>query len=143
MLSAYAQNKVLDALLRGAALALPGVYYVALVTTTGATNALAGQEVSGGAYARAAVALSLSSWSATQGGTTGTSTGIGGISSNAAPIVFPQPTDNWGSVVGYELWDAATFGNRWIYDVLRVPKTISAGDPAATFPIGELQLSII
>lgn len=144
MLTAYAQNRVLDALLRGATLTMPSLYYVALVTTEAPTNALAGQEVVGGAYARASIAISLAGWAATQGGgATGVSTGTTGVTSNNAPIVFPQPTDNWGSIVGYELWDAATFGNRWIYNVLLVPKTVSAGDPPVTFPAGELQLSVV
>lgn len=140
-LTALAQNMVLDALMRGQPILAPSIYYVALVTTEGPTNSLAGQEVLGGAYARVPIPATLSGFSGTQGeGTTGISVGGTGLSSNNIVISFPQPTDNWGSIVGYEFWDAATFGARWFYDVLKVPKTVSAGDPVVTFPIGELEI---
>jgi hypothetical protein len=143
-LSAFATNKVLDALMRGQPLIMPSVYYLALVTTAGPTNALGGVEVTGGAYQRVPVPASLSFWAGTQGdGSTGVSIGTSGTTSNNGAITFPTPSDNWGQVVGYEFWDALTFGNRWFFGALAVPKTVSAGDPAVNFPISELHLSVL
>lgn len=144
VLTNIAQNAILDALLRGQQLVTPRVWYVALVTTEGATNALAGVEVSGGAYKRVAINADMISWSGTQAdGSTGISIGSSAVTSNNGSITFPTPTANWGVVVSYELWDQAVNGARWFYDILTVPKTVSAGDPAVTFPPGELRLSFI
>lgn len=141
-LTAFAQNKVLDAFLRQQPLVTPQVWFLGLVTTMGSSNALAGVEVQGGSYARVSVPASLAAWAGTQGqGTTQLSVGISGMTSNNARIIFPDPTDNWGSIVGWEMWDSLTFGNRWIYDRLLIPKTASVGDPALDFPAGELQIS--
>ena len=143
-LTAFAQNAIIDAFLRGAPLVTPSTWYVALVTTEGATNALAGVEVQGGAYARVPVPATLASWAGTQGdNTSGVSIGTSAKTSNNIRISFPQPTANWGSIVGYELWDQAINGNRWLFDVLLVPKTVSAGDPAISFPPGTLALNFV
>lgn len=136
-LTAYASNKLLDAIWRGQQLIVPSVWYVALVTTEGPSNDLAGVEVNGGSYSRVGVASSLATWAGTQGdGSTGVSIGASGRTSNNASIVFPNPTANWGQIVGYELWDSLTFGNRWIYDVLPIPMYVSIGDPVPEFPPG-------
>lgn len=143
-LSSYAQNLVLDSLMRGRALVPPTLWYIALVTTTGASNFLAGLEVQGGSYTRAIVPASLAAWAGTQGqGSTGISIGASAASSNNALIRFPDPSANWGSIVGYEFWDAMVNGNRWLYDNLIVPKTVSVGDPAVGFPPGQLQVSFV
>jgi hypothetical protein len=139
-----AQNRILDALLRGQPLVTPPVWYIALVTTAGPDNFIAGIEVQGGSYARVAVPASLTAWAGTQGqGSTGVSIGSGGHTSNNAPIRFPDPTANWGAIVGWEAWDAPVQGVRWMYDILQVPKTISIGESAEMFPAGELQISFV
>lgn len=143
-MTTYAQNLVLDALMRSQPLVTPSVWYVALVTTEGGSNALAGVEVAGGSYARAAVPATLGSWAGTQGqGITDISTGLGGNTSNNTPILFPNPTSNWGQIVGYEIWDQAVNGNRWLYDELSVPMVVSVGDPAPNFPAGVLGLQFV
>ena len=143
-LTAQAQNLVLDALLRGTAITTPTTWYIALLTTMGASNFLAGVEVLGGSYERAVVPATLAAWAGTQGqGSTGISIGLGGNTSNNAAIRFPSPSANWGEIVGYEFWDQAVNGTRWLYDTLLVPKTVSVGDPGITFPAGELMISFI
>jgi hypothetical protein len=143
-LSWYAQNRVLDALIRGVPLVTPPTLYIALVTTAGANNFLSGVEIIGGSYARAVVPSTLAAWAGTQGqGSTGISIGLGGHTSNNTDIRFPDPTSNWGSVVAWEAWDQPTFGTRWLYDNLQVPKTISVGDSSIIFPAGELQISFV
>ena len=64
-LSNYGENKVMDALLRGQALGAPATMYMGLATDT-CTDAGAGTEPSGGAYARVAVTSSLANWAGTQ-----------------------------------------------------------------------------
>ena len=143
-LAAAAQNAVLDALLRGVPLVTPTTWYVALVTTTGANNYLAGSEITGGSYARAVIPAGLTAWAGTQGqGSTGISIGASGQTSNNLPITFASPSANWGAIVGWEMWDAPTFGTRWFYDELQVPKTVSVGDQAVSFPAGELQINFV
>ena len=136
------QNALVDALLRGQPLGPPSTWYVGLTTLLGDPTA-PGTEVSGGSYARVAVAASLAAWAGTQGaGTTVASNGTSGLTSNNALITFPAPTADWGTVVGYELWDAASGGSRWISGKLAAPVTILNGSGARKFAIAALTLSV-
>lgn len=54
----YAENKIVDALLRGQPLATPANFHIALFTSD-PTDANSGGEVSGGSYARVILACSL------------------------------------------------------------------------------------
>ncbi len=140
-LTDYAENKIVDATLRGQALGAPVTWYVALYTVC-PTDSTAGTEVTGGSYARVAVTAGLTQWAGTQlAGSTTASSGTGGTTSNNATISFPTPTAGWGTVVCWGLADAASAGNLWIYSALTVNKTINNGDTvsfsagAATFQI--------
>lgn len=68
-LSDTAENAVLDAVLRAQALGAPATQHWGLTTDT-CTDAGAGTEPAGGAYARVAVTASLANWSGTQGAAT-------------------------------------------------------------------------
>ncbi len=140
-LTDYAENKIVDAVMRGQALGAPATWYVALYTVC-PTDSTAGTEVTGGSYARVAVTAGLTQWAGTQSaGSTTASSGTGGTTSNNATISFPTPTAGWGTVVCWGLADAASSGNLWIYSALTVNKTINNGDSvsfsagAATFQI--------
>lgn len=140
-LTDYAENKIVDAVMRGQALGAPATWYVALYTVC-PTDSTAGTEVTGGSYARVAVTAGLTQWAGTQSaGSTTASSGTGGTTSNNATISFPTPTAGWGTVVCWGLTDAASSGNLWIYSALTVNKTINNGDTvsfsagAATFQI--------
>jgi hypothetical protein len=134
----YLENKIIDWLLRGQAFTPPSTVYVGLFTTA-PTDAGGGTEVSGGSYARVAVACTLSNWAGTQGaGSTTASTGSSGTTSNNVAITFPAPTANWGTVTAFGLFDAATGGNLLIYGNLTTPKTINNGDAAPSFAPGAL-----
>lgn len=137
-LTDFAENKVLDALLRAQALGAPATFHVGLFTVTPG-EAGGGTEVTGGSYARAAVTSSLANWSGSQSaGSTVASSGSDGKIENNIAINFPAPTANWGSVVAFGLFDAASGGNLWIYSALTQAKTINNGDAAPSFPIGTL-----
>ena len=110
---------------------------------TGApTDAGGGTEVSGGAYARVNLAPADANWTATQGGTTGNSSGSGSANSHGTAITFPAPTATWGTIGHFAILDAPTGGNMLIWDALTVPRTVISGDPAPSFAIGALQVSV-
>jgi hypothetical protein len=141
-LADYIENKLIDQIFRQQAFTFPATLYIALFTVT-PTDVGGGTEVSGGSYARVAVACSLANWAGTQGaGTTTASTGTNGTTSNNNVITFPAPTANWGSVVGFAIFDAATGGNMLIWGALTVAKTVNNGDAAPSFPAGSLQFQI-
>lgn len=140
-LTDYAENKLVDATLRGQAIGTPVTWYVALYTVC-PTDSTAGTEATGGSYARAAVTAGLANWAGTQAaGSTIASSGTGGTTSNNAAISFPTPTVSWGNVVCWGITDAATLGNIWIYSALTVPKTINIGD-AVSFAAGAATFQI-
>ncbi len=90
-------------------------------------------------YARAAVAASLAALAGTQGaGTTVASTGTTGQTSNNAIITFgtaPTSTQT-GLVVGLAVFDAATAGNTWIFEVGNTPVQVINGSTAPTVAAG-------
>jgi hypothetical protein len=141
-LTDYAENKLIDAVLRGQSLGAPATWYVALYTAC-PTDSSAGTEVSGGSYARVAVTASLANFAGTQSaGSTAASSGTGGTSSNNAVITFPAPSAAWGVVVCWGLVDAASAGNPWIYSALTANKTINNGDAAPSFAAGAATVQI-
>ena len=138
----YLENKLVDNVLRGQNFAPPATLYIGLDTVVG-DEAGGGTEVSGGSYARVAVAGSLAAWAGTQApGSTAASSGSNGTSSNNAAITFPAPTANWGVVTGFRIWDALTGGNALVYQALSVPKTINNGDAAPSFAAGSLTVQV-
>lgn len=134
-----AENKSLDAMVRGQTLGAPTTWYMRLNTTT-CTDSASGTEVSGGSYARPSVAASLTAWAGTQGaGTTTASSGSSGTTSNNAVINFATPTASWGTVASLEWMDASTGGNSWVCTPLTISKTINTGD-AVSFPAAAVSL---
>lgn len=140
-LTDFAENKIVDALLRGQSLGAPATLYIGLDTVAcGETGS--GTEVTGGSYARVAVASSLANWAGTQSaGSTTASSGTSGTTSNNASINFPTPSAGWGTVVSVRWWDASTSGNAWICTNLSVSKTINSGD-TVNFPAASLTFQV-
>lgn len=139
----YAENKIIDAVLRAQSLGAPATWYVALFTSDPTETGAAGTEVSGGSYARVAVTASLANFAGTQSaGSTSASSGTGGTTSNNGAVTFPAPSANWGSVTHIALMDASSGGNAWIYGPLTTPKTVNNGDPAPSFAAAALSFQI-
>lgn len=154
-LTDFMENKLIDWLFRAQAIGITGAsaaagtgpttLYVALFTaiTNGETGSVT--EVSGNAYARAAVTsgMGATGWDNTQNsGTAVASTGTGGTTRNNGIISFPTPTPSgWGTVVGVGIYDASSGGNLLIYSTLTTSKTINAGD-SVTFPANSLTFQI-
>lgn len=151
-MSDFLENKLLDWLLRGQAIGITGAsaaagtgpttVWIGLVTAN--ANDVGGfTEVTGGSYARVAVASSLANWAGTQGAaTTVASTGTTGTTSNNAAITFPAPTANWGVVTGVAIFDAVTGGNLLLYSALTTSKTVNNGDAAPSFAPAALTYQI-
>lgn len=122
---------ILKARFGGAADTVPATWYVALTTTT-PTDSAAGTEVTGGAYARAAVTNNTTNFPAPTSGNPVT---------NATAITFAAPTANWGTVTAFELWDALTAGTRRYWGTLTTSRVINNGDGAPSFAIGALTIT--
>ena len=103
--------------------------YIALFTTTPG-DAGGGTEVTGGAYARKSVTND----------TTNFPNAVAGSKSNAIAQTFTTATADWGTIVAYGLYDAATAGNLLCWSAMAQNKIVYNGDPAR-FPIGSLVFS--
>lgn len=125
----YLEDAIIGHLFRGTPYTAPTTLYVALFTAAPG-EAGGGTEVSGGSYARVAVANSSAQWDATSGGN--------GTTANTNTITFPAPTGDWGQVTHWGIYDASTAGNLLIYADLTDPKSINNGDPAPSFAAGAL-----
>lgn len=107
-------------------------------------------EVAGGSYVRVKTASgsvqALTDWAGTQSaGSTTASSGTNGTTSNNSAITSPSPTGNWanGSAqVGMAaLYDQSSGGHLWVWAPLAVPKSVSSGDSAPSFPAGSYQFA--
>ena len=142
VLENFAENKIVDALLRGQTLGAPATGYIGLHTTT-CTEGSAETEVTGGSYARVAVTAGLTQWAGTQSaGSTVASSGTNGTTSNNATISFPQSTAAWGNLQSVGYYDASTAGNQWICIDLTAAFNVSGSGVTVSFPAASLQLQI-
>jgi hypothetical protein len=124
--SNYLENAILNHVLGGQTYTPPATVYVALFTAAPG-EAGGGTEVSGGGYSRVAVANDTTNWPTT----------TSGQKSNANAITFPQATANWGTIVAWGLFDAATGGNLLYYGDVSPNKAVNSGD-TAQFAAGAL-----
>lgn len=139
-LSNYAENKLIDYYFRTAAMPTkPSHVYIALYTAT-PSAAGGGTEVAGGSYARQDLAPLDTNWLATQGGTSGASSGTTGQTKNAAAITFPAPTADWGTITSYGIFDALA-GNLLFFGNFTTPKTVLNGDQAPVIAINNLTVT--
>ena len=110
--SNYAENLVINVLLRGASHTGAGTVYVGLFTDS-QDDADGGTEVTGGSYARTAVTFAAPS---------------NGVTTNSADVTFPTATASWGTVQSIGVYDASTAGNLIVFTDLDTAKTIDSGD---------------
>jgi len=139
-LSNFLENRLVDQIFRAQAAPTTSTLHVGLYTAA-PSDAGGGTEVSGNAYARAAVTSSLANWAGTQSaGSTTASTGSGGVTSNNNAITFPTPSGTWGTVTHFGIFDAASAGNLLFHGALTISKTINSGD-TVSFPAGTLTVT--
>lgn len=111
--------------------------------TLGCKDGTALVEVTGGSYARVAVAASLANFSGTQAAASITaSTGTNGLSSNNAAITWPAPTANWGFIWGMGSFDASSAGNLLTVEGLGTAKTVNSGDAAPSLAAATYSLQL-
>lgn len=108
----YLENALVNHVLRATPFTSPTNIYIGLFTS-GPQEDGSGTEVSGGSYER-----QLVTFSAPNNGTT----------YNTNVISFPIATADWGTIVGFGLFDAQSGGNMLLYGTLVQAKTINVGD---------------
>src|SRR5688500_5711046 len=117
--SDFLENEILDHVLGNAAYSAPATVYVALFTVT-PSDAGGGTEVTGGSYARASVTNNATNWPAA----------ASGAKANGTEIAFTTATGNWGTIVAFGIFDAATTGNLLYWGPVTPSKVINSGDTA-------------
>lgn len=141
-LNDYAENKIVDAVVRGQTLGAPATFYLGLTTDT-CTDSGAGTEPSGNGYARVAVTSSLANWAGTQSAASTTaSSGTGGTTSNNAVITWPASTGAWGTLQAVRWYDASTAGNAWVCINLTSSLAVSGTGFTVSFPAAALTFQI-
>lgn len=122
-----------DHLLRTATWTKPSAIYVGLFTVMPAEDGTGGTEVTGGDYARVQCGPGDAYWTGPSGGS--------GSYTNAGVIQFAEPSANWGEILGYGLFSAASSGTLYISKSFSASKIVSLGDPAPGFAIGALTVT--
>jgi hypothetical protein len=122
--SNYAENAVVNHLLRNTSLTSPTTVYLALFTAVSDAEAATGTEVSGGSYARTAITFGAPS---------------NGVTTNSAAVTFPAATGNWGTVSHCAVMDALTSGNA--ITVIKALSSSVAVNTPNVFEIASGQLS--
>ena len=122
--SDYLENKVQDHVFSNNEYTAPTTLYLALFTTATADDGT-GTEVTGGSYARQAIAF----------------TTTGDTSSNTANVEFPTATASWGTVTHAAIYDAVSGGNMLTHGALTDSKVISSGD-VFRVNAGELDITL-
>ena len=130
--SDFLELEVLDHVFGAAAYTAPATLYVALYTVTPTDASASGTEVTGGSYARVAVTNNATNFPAA----------AAGAKSNGTAITFPAPTANWGVIVAFAIYDAATVGNEITWGAITPNKTVNSGDPAPSFAVGDLDITL-
>ncbi len=134
-MSHYTENAIVDQWFRTRTVAKPTHLYVGLL--------VAGVEVSGGAYARVQNDPLDTHWTATQGGTSGNSSGTSGQTTNAVVLTFPAPVGaDWGLINEVVIYDASTSGNEIARGLLANTILVKAGDQAPRFNPGDIVVTV-
>src|SRR5438034_6260767 len=136
-ISSYFEAQILNWVKGTSIVAAPATLYIALYTANPTDADASGTEVSGNAYARAAI-TSASGWSAI----TDNGAGNGSMISNSGILTFPTPTPaGWGTITGFAIYDSLTNGHELFWSALSASKVVNAGD-TVTFQIGQITVTI-
>jgi len=121
----FLQNELLDHAFRNAAYTAPATVYIGLYTTATGVGGT-GTEVSGGSYARQAMAFDAS---------------VSGAIDNTSAVEFPTASASWGTITHTAVLDAATGGNMLAQSALTTSKLIGDGD-VFRFQAGEFDITL-
>ncbi len=122
--SNYLETNVLGHVFGGSAYTAPTTLYLALFTSNPDEDG-SGTEVTGGAYARQAVAFTVS----------------GNTASNTAAVEYATATASFGTVSHVGVYDALSGGNLMAYAALTSSKAIDIGD-VFRVPTGDLDITL-
>jgi hypothetical protein len=122
--STYLKNKIVNHVLRNTTYTAPATVYLALYTDD-PTDDNTGTEVTGGSYARQAVAFDASA---------------AGLTANTSLITFPTASAAWGEVTNWGLCDANAAGNLLYHAALDNPQVVANGN-VFTVAAGALDVS--
>jgi hypothetical protein len=103
---------IINHFFRNSSVSSPATVYMALFTAAPAADGTGGTEVSGGSYARQAIAFGAPSGDATD---------------NTGTITFPTASANWGSIIGVGLSFVSSAGTQKIYAALSATQVINSG----------------
>jgi len=123
--SDFLEVSLLNHVLRNILFASPAAVYLALFTTAPGEDGTGGVEVAGGSYARQAVTFDPPS---------------GNQVASAGDVIFPTATANWGTIISFAIFNAASGGNILYLANLTASRVILIGD-ALKFPAGQLIVS--
>lgn len=120
----FLETQLLNHVLRATPYSGPSTVYVALFTSAPG-EAGGGTEVSGGSYARQPVVFSAP---------------LPDSVTNVADVNFPIATADWGNIVSFAIFDAASSGNMLYFANLTAARTVLTSDQFR-FPAGQLIVS--
>ena len=130
--SNYLENALVGHIFLGAAYAMPTELHVALFTTLPDEDNAGGVEPAAASYARVQCGPGSSYWSAPNAGD--------GAVTNLHAITFPSPTEDWGEIIGFGIYDEN--GNLLFVNQLAASKEVLSGNPAPEFNPGALRIII-
>ncbi len=119
----------------GATTWAPATWYLGLSTTTPADDGTGFTEPAGGSYARVAVTNNATNFppATTTGGVT--------VKSNGTAFTFTNPTGNWGMILYYGWFTAASGGVPEYTNPLDIQITVLSGNTPVQFAIGMLAMA--
>lgn len=120
----FLETEILDHVFGGAAYTAPSTLYLGLFTGAPSDTG-GGTELSGNAYARLPMAMSVS----------------GNTATNSAAEEFATATGSWGTITHVGVFDASSSGNLMAYGTLSASKSVGTGD-VFRIPAGDLDITL-
>ena len=138
-------NKLLDFIFRGQSITFSNSLWIGLFTVAPTSSSSGGTEVSATDYTRQSIDRTLFDFCGTQGtGTTEISSGTSGTVSNNVEVTWPTPTSDWGTIVGFAIFNQETGTDipYILYCDITNPVTVTLGGSAVSFAISSLQINL-
>ena len=120
----FLETEILDHVFGGAAYTAPTTLYLGLFSAA-PDDTGGGTELSGNAYARLPMAMTIS----------------GNTASNTDAEEFATATASWGTITHVGVFDASTSGNLLAYGALSESKSVGTGD-VFRIPAGDLDITL-
>jgi len=133
----YLEEQIGGHLFRTSTMAKPTSLHLALFTALPTTDAGSdGVECAAASYDRVSYGPADAAWTAPVDGN--------GEFYNNYSIVFPTPQEDWGTIVGWGLFDAdlETGGNLLIFSAIAANKNVPNGAPAPEFNPGAIKFTL-